>query len=90
MPWSMPQLSASRPTQRGLTTSATSAATSREPGHGYSTANNSSGKPKKSWIVRGCAIAVTAVAFVYQCAEMHSTARGGRGSAAARSVHASV
>ena len=28
VPWSMPQLSASRPTQRGLTTSATSAARS--------------------------------------------------------------
>ena len=65
-----------RPTQRGWTTSATSAATSGDPGHGYSTANSSSGKPKKSWMVRGPAIEVTIVALVYQCAEMHRTARG--------------
>ena len=80
----------SRPTHRGLATSATSAATSGEPGHGYSTAKSSSGNPKKSWIVPGSDIAVTAVAFVYQWAEMHSTARGGSGSGAARPAHASV
>jgi hypothetical protein len=31
---------------------------------------------KKSWIVRGWAMAVTAVALMYQCAEMTRTARG--------------
>jgi len=34
------------------------------------------GKPKKSWMVRGRAMAVTAVAAMYQWAEMASTARG--------------
>ena len=85
----MPQLSWSRPTQCGSATSATSAATSGEPGQGYSTAKSRSGKPKKSWMVRGSAIAVTAVTLVYQCAEMQSTARG-RGIAAPRPVQAFV
>ena len=85
----MPQLSWSSPTQRGAATSATSAATSGAPGHGYSTAKRRSGKPKKSWIVRGEAMAVTAVALVYQCAETHRTARG-RGRADPSAAHASL
>ncbi len=85
----MPQLSWSSPTQIGRATSATSAATSGEPGHRYSNANSGSGKPKKSWMVRGEAIAVTAVAFVYQWAETQSTALG-RGMAAPRAAQASV
>ena len=36
VPWSMPQLSWSSPTQCGSATSATSAATSGAPGQGYS------------------------------------------------------
>jgi hypothetical protein len=59
------------------------------PGAGYSTANRSSGKPKKSWIVRGRGIAVTAVALMYQCAETTSSARG-RGRLAPSAAHASV
>ena len=51
------------------------------PGQGYSTAKSWSGNPKKSWMVRGSAIAVTAVVLVYQWAEMQRTARG-RGIAA--------
>ena len=53
VPWSMPQLSRSRPTQRGSSTVTTSCATSSDPGHGYSNEKSSSGNPKKSWIVRG-------------------------------------
>ena len=45
VPWSRPQLSWSRPTQRGATTSTTSAATAASPGAGYSTANSSGGNP---------------------------------------------
>ena len=45
VPWSRPQLSWSSPTHIGLTASATSSATSGEPGAGYSTANSSSGNP---------------------------------------------
>ncbi len=89
VPWSMPQLSWSSPTQRGSATSATSAATSGAPGHGYSNAKSRSGNPKKSWMVRGAAMAVTAVALVYQWAEMARIARG-RGSAAPSADHASV
>ncbi len=85
----MPQLSWSSPTQRGATTSATAAATSGAPGHGYSTAKSRSGKPKKSWIVRGTSMAVTAVALVYQCAEMARTARG-LGTAAPSAAQAAV
>ncbi len=43
----------------------------------------------KSWIVRGAAIAVTAVPFVHQCAEMHRIAFGRPISRAMRS-HARV
>ena len=39
-------------------------------------ANSSSGKPKKSWIVRGSAMAVTAVALMYQWADTTRMARG--------------
>jgi len=42
----------------------------------YSTSKSSCGKPKKSWIVRGCGIAVTAVRPVYQCAETTRIPRG--------------
>ena len=89
VPWSIPQLSTSAPTQVGLTISATSSASSGAPGAGYSTANRSSGKPKKSWIVRGRGIAVTAVALMYQCAETTSSARG-RGRLAPSAAQASV
>jgi len=40
-------------------------------------------------MTRGCAMAVTAVAFVYQWAEMASTARG-RGTDAPKARQASV
>ena len=76
VPWSMPQLSASMPDPGRRTVSAISAASSGSPGAGYSTANSSSGKPKKSWIVRGRAIAVTAVALMYQWADTTRIARG--------------
>ena len=46
------------------------------PGGSYRTSKSSGGKPKKSWIVRGRGIAVTAVACTYQCAEMTRIARG--------------
>ena len=85
----MPQLSWSRPIHTGLTTSATSSATAGSPGAGYSAANSASGKPKKSWMVRGRAIAVTAVALMYQWADTTRMARG-RGTAAPKARHASV
>jgi len=40
-------------------------------------------------MVRGVAMAVTAVAFTYQCAEMHRIARG-RGIEVPKACHASV
>src|SRR5919112_801283 len=76
VPWSMPQLSMSAPTQVGLTTSLISAASSGSPGAGYWTSNSSEGKPKKSWIVRGRGIAVTAVALMYQWGLTTRMARG--------------
>ena len=76
VPWSRPQLSASSPTHVGRTVSAISSASTGSPSAGYSTANSSSGKPKKSWIVRGRAIAVTAVALMYQWADTTRIARG--------------
>jgi hypothetical protein len=51
-------------------------ASSGEPGAGYRTSNSSCGKPPKSWIVRGAAIAVMCVPVVSQCAETTSTAVG--------------
>ena len=45
VPWSMPQLSTSAPTQVGWTTSLTSSASSGSPGAGYWTSNSSCGKP---------------------------------------------
>src|SRR5690606_15865175 len=56
--------------------SAISSASSGAPGTGYSTSNNSCGNPKKSWIVRGDRIAVTAVALMNQWAEIARIARG--------------
>jgi hypothetical protein len=72
----MPQLSTSAPTHVGWTTSLTSSASSGSPGAGYWTSNSASGKPKKSWMVRGRGIAVTAVALMYQCALITRMARG--------------
>ena len=46
------------------------------PGAGYWTSNNACGKPPKSWIVFGLAIAVTAVPRVNQCAEIARIALG--------------
>ena len=66
-----------------------SSASSGSPGAGYLTANSSSGKPKKSWIVLGAAIAVTAVALMYQWADIARIARG-RGIEAANERQASV
>ncbi len=43
---------------------------------------SSGGKPPKSWIVLGFAIAVTAVFGTYQCAETQRTALGSTGSVA--------
>jgi hypothetical protein len=76
VPWSMPQLSTSAPTQVGWTTSLTSSASSGNPGAGYWTSKSASGKPKKSWMVRGRGIAVTAVALMYQGALITRMARG--------------
>ena len=45
VPWSMPQLSTSAPTQVGWTTSLTSAASSGSPGAGYCTSNSAGGNP---------------------------------------------
>src|SRR5215213_3132489 len=72
----MPQESMSAPTQAGFTTSLTSSTSDGSPGAGYDTSNSRCGKPKKSWIVRGCGIAVTAVALMYQCADTTRMARG--------------
>ena len=85
----MPQLSWSSPTHNGSATSATRAASTGSPGAGYSTAKSSSGKPKKSWMVRGRSMAVTAVALMYQWADTTRIARG-RGMAAANWRQASV
>src|SRR5687767_6181661 len=76
VPWSSPQLSWSSPTHVGWTVSAVSTAMSGAPGAGYWTANNSGGNPKKSWMVRGAAMAVRAVNRSNQWAETTSTARG--------------
>src|SRR4051812_24783849 len=89
VPWSRPQLSMSWPTQMGWTISATCAASAGSPAAGYCTANSSSGNPKKSWIVFGIFIAVTAVALMYQCAETARIARG-RGNDVANPRQASV
>ncbi len=51
--------------------------------------NKAGGKPKKSWMVRGAAIAVTAEALMNQCADTHTMARG-RGIDVANAAHASV
>ncbi len=51
--------------------------------------NRACGKPKKSWIVRGAAIAVTAEALMNQCADTHRIARG-RGIEAAHAAQAAV
>ncbi len=77
------------PTQVGLATSATSAASSGSPGAGYSSENRASGNPKKSWIVGGASIAVTAEALMNQCAETARIARG-RGTLRPNADHASV
>jgi hypothetical protein len=64
-------------------------ATSGAPGAGYWNVCSCSPKPKRSWIVLGFAIAVTAVTAVtaeYQCADTTRTARG-RGNVAARARH---
>src|SRR6185437_15457035 len=51
--------------------------------------NRSCGKPKKSWMVRGRGIAVTAVALIYQCADTTRIARG-RGTDSPKARHADV
>ena len=51
--------------------------------------NRRCGKPKKSWIVRGRCMAVTAVALMYQCAETTRIARG-FGTACPNARHARV
>ena len=51
--------------------------------------NSGLGKPKKSWMVRGRAIAVTATVGTYQCAETIRMARG-RGKEAPMARQASV
>ena len=56
---------------------------------GTATANSSSGNPKKSWMVRGAAMAVTAEALMNQCAEIDRMARG-RGTDAPNADQASV
>ena len=89
VPWSSPHASKSWPTHRGLTTSATCSASSGRPGAGYWMSSSLGTLAKKSWIVRGRAMAVTAVALMYQCAEMTSTARG-RGTVSPRTRHAVV
>src|SRR4029453_15383314 len=50
---------------------------------------SSCGKPKKSWMVRGRGIAVTAVALMYQCADTTRMARG-RGTERPNARHAEV
>ena len=45
VPWSMPQLSTSTPTQVGWTTSLISVANSGRPGAGYCTSNSGAGNP---------------------------------------------
>jgi len=85
----MPQLSASAPTRSGLARSAISSTSSGRPGAGYCTSNSACGKPKKSWMVRGRGIAVTASTLVYQCAEIARIARG-RGTEAPKARQASV
>ena len=60
----------------GCTTSATSSTSSGRPGGGYCKSNSACGNPKKSWMVFGRAIAVTAVAFTYRCADTARMARG--------------
>jgi hypothetical protein len=52
-------------------------------------ANSSSGKPKKSWMVRGAAMAVTADALMNQWAEIDTMARG-RGTDAPKADQALV
>ena len=90
VPWSRPQLSRSWPTQVGLTTSASSSASGGVARRRVAArANSSSGKPKKSWIVCGAAIAVTAVALMNQWAEIATMARG-VGTPAPNAAHASV
>jgi len=49
------------------------AASSGRPGAGYWMLSSRGTRAKKSWIVRGLAMAVTAVALMYQCAEMTRT-----------------
>jgi hypothetical protein len=61
----------------------------RQAGPGYWISSSRGTLAKKSWIVRGCAMAVTAVALMYQCAEMTSTARG-RGTVSPSTRHALV
>src|SRR3546814_7917831 len=67
--WSRRQLSWSAPTYSGCTTSASYSASPGSPGAGYCMSNSGCGKPKKSWMVLGRGIAVTAVALTYQCAD---------------------
>jgi hypothetical protein len=69
--------------------SLTSSYSDGSPGAGYSMSNSGCGKPKKSWMVRGRGIAVTAVALMYQCAETTRMARG-FGTAAPNARQASV
>src|SRR3546814_8713411 len=76
VPWSRPQLSWSAPTYSGCTTSATSSASPGSTGAGYCMSNSACGTPKKSWMVLGRGIAVTAVALTYQCADTDRLACG--------------
>jgi hypothetical protein len=62
---------------------------SGEPGAGYWNVCRRAPNPNRSWIVRGFAIAVTAVTAAYQCAETQSTARGG-GTSLAKARHERV
>src|SRR5258706_2805840 len=55
---------------------ATRCASSTDPGAGYCTSRNACGKPPKSWMVRGRAIAVTPVPGTYQCADTQRIAFG--------------
>src|SRR5690606_41209801 len=89
VPWSRPQLSWSAPTYSGRTASAISSAIAGSPGAGYCTSNSACGKPKKSWMVLGRGIAVTAVALTYQCADTARIARG-RGADSPNARQASV
>ncbi len=88
VPWSSPH-SVSRRTGSGASRSATRAASAGSPGAGYRYACSAGGKPPKSWIVRGVAIAVTAVPRTYQCADTARIARG-RGVRSPNARHASV